>query len=62
MDKNQLKSPTGALPSGSLATSLGSTLAVVALVTTRVGGHLGFIKNSRGSESEESDIPFGTSG
>ena len=61
-NKNQLISPTEALPSGSFAASLRSTSAVVALVAVGARGNLGFIKNSRGSGLKESGIPSGTSG
>ena len=60
--QNQLRSPMEALPSGSFASSFGSTSAVVASIAAGAEGHLGFIKNSGKSGSEESSIPSGTFG
>ena len=60
--KNKLWSPTESLFSSSFAALLRSTSVAIASMAVGAGGHLGFINNSRGSGSEESGIPSGTSG
>ena len=61
-DWNQLWSLVEAFSSGPLATSLECTSIVMFLVVIGTGEHLGLTKNSGGNGSEESGIPFGTSG